>query len=173
MSKRKRENYAPCPGCGDMESPTATSLCWRCDVVLYQMAREQKLSRVSLYREITKKGGIEALSILNWKTDGEEDDLRFAEKELMDLRAERQEARRKAMAGVHAFPLVAPKVEFVQESRETPAEEALRLARMNPRRIIPVRKGEGLTGCTLYFEPYLDGRGILRVRQLDQNAKGG
>ena len=171
MSKRSKENYAPCPGCGDVESLTAVSLCWRCDVVLYRMAREQRRTRVSLYREITKKGGMEALSILNWKTDGEEDDLRLAERELMELQAQRQEARRKAMAGDKALPVITPKVETANVY-ETPEQEALRLARMNPKRIIPVRKGEGLLARTIYFEPYLDGRGVLRVRQLSDNAKG-
>jgi len=36
---------------------------------------------------------------------------------------------------------------------------------------VPV--GNPILGRSLYFEPYLDREGILRVRQLDQNAKGG
>lgn len=165
MSKRLTDKHAVCPGCGDTEALTAVSLCWRCDVVLYRMAREQRRTRVSLYREITKKGGMEALSILNWKTDGEEDDLRLAERELMELQAQRQEARRKAMAGDKAFPVITPKVETANVY-ETPEQEALRLARMNPRRIIPIRKGEGLLARVTYFEPYLDSVGRVQVREL-------
>lgn len=53
-------------------------------------------------------------------------------------------------------------------------QAALREARRNPaRHVIPVAMGNDLVGFTLYFEPYLDGKGVLQVRQLDQNAKGG
>ena len=166
MSKRLTQKHAVCPGCGDTEALTAVSLCWRCDVVLYQMAREQKRSRLSLYREITHKGGLEALSILNWKTDAPDDDLRLAEQELQAMQAERAKARREAMGGNKNALLITPKVEHVETARETPKEEALRLARMNPRRIIPIRKGEGLLAKVTYFEPYLDAVGRVQVREL-------
>lgn len=169
MGRRKvREKFA-CPGCGDPEALAPASLCWRCDVVLYQMAREQKRTRVSLYREITRKGGIEALSILNWKSDREEDDLRLAEQELDAMRREREEKRRQALRGK---PKVLAPITFQAlqplppKSDETMEEEALRLARLNPSRIIPIRTGRGLLERTVYFEPYVDARRRIGVRRL-------
>lgn len=52
-------------------------------------------------------------------------------------------------------------------------QTALREARKNPGRIVAVPVGNPILGKCLYFVPYLDGKGVLRVRQLDQNAKGG
>ena len=54
----------------------------------------------------------------------------------------------------------------------SPENIALREARKDPRKIVAVPVGNPMLGVTLYFEPYLDSEGIVRVRQLDQNAKG-
>jgi hypothetical protein len=44
--------------------------------------------------------------------------------------------------------------------------EALRQARADYRRIVSIPIGDPLLGRSMFFEPYLDGEGVLQVREM-------
>ena len=60
----------------------------------------------------------------------------------------------------------------VEARIDDPVRYALQEARKNPSRLIVVPVGNPILGRSLYFEPYLDRKGNLQVRQLSDNAKG-
>lgn len=156
--------FLPCPTCGQGRvSPRMgkAGVCQKCRDKSLHLSPEKR--RLKMERQ-------QAAEEAKARREAEEREHRRAcELRAYEIRRKRNETR---IANQRARNLKAAIEGNVTARVDDPYQTALRLARKDPTRVIPVPVGNPMLGKTLYFEPYLDRKGNLQVRQLSDNAKG-
>lgn len=157
--------FAPCPTCETGRVHLLTSkygVCQKCKHRNKHLKPEERKLANQKRSEQRRKAAAQAKAEREFQFKQER-------KRGLELERERVLARNEARIRTQrAKALARPVVARIDD----PVRYALQEARKNPSRLIVVPVGNPILGRSLYFEPYLDRKGNLQVRQLSDNAKG-
>ncbi len=159
-NRESLQAFAPCPTCEDGRMSPATSkhgVCNRCARRGRHLSPEERKAK-NLKRNELKRRAAERLQ--------QERQERFETERRRGLKLDRERVLARQEARIRTQRIKALTLPD-RNAWDDPKSYALREAQKNPTlHVIPVHDGKGIAGRTRYFEPYLDGEGVLQVREM-------